>query len=372
MRKFLRNLIKYYLKFWVNLVLKKYRPKIIAVTGTAGKTTTKQVIFTILKEKFGDDVATSFGSMGTVTGLPLAFLEIKPSWVDRNRLGPYGWQWPFYLLAATFKALGYLLGRPYPQIWVVEFTADLPGDFQFLLSYIKPDIAVVTNVGPAHLEFFGTELNIAAEKSKIVKALPDSGYAILNREDSQVAKMAKLTLAKVIWIKSSGLNFAPEAAASVGKIFGLNQKEIKFALSKVILPKRRFDILKGVKNSIIIDSTYNANPVSMKAALEYLKNIKCQNPNVKCRKIAVLGDMLELGQDALKYHQEIAKYANSAADILVTYGSLFQKTGLGFNFDTKPKLLDYLLKEIEKGDIILVKASNGMHLEEIVKQLRRN
>ena len=359
MRKLGLFFVKWYLRLLVSLVLARHKTTIIAVTGSAGKTTVKYLIGEVLKRKYGQQVAVSPGSLSTKTGLPIALLGFKPDWPN---LGPAVLAWPFWLIGATLVTCYWLIVKSYQRIWVLEFAADLPGDFDFLLSYIKPNIAVVTNVAEAHLEFFKTLDGVAKEKGRLVASLPTDGLAVLNANDRRVRAMGELTKAKKIWVKAQGFNFNEAAARAIGRHFGVPKAKIDRAIKTFEPPTGRFNWLKGKKGSTIIDSSYNANPASMALALAELKK-------TTGRKICVLGDMFELGSAATAAHTKVGKLARSSCDLLVTVGPLAKHYG-GRHFDDKQLAVNFVLQQVRKGDTILIKASHGMKFEEIVERLK--
>ncbi|MBI3260927.1 hypothetical protein HYZ64_00960 [Candidatus Berkelbacteria bacterium] len=352
--------VKQYLKGLVQLVIWRHKPTFVVVTGSAGKTTLKFLIYQVLKEKYGKKVAVSPGSLSTKTGIPIALLGFKPEWPN---LGPSLWQWPWWLVKASLATSYWLLATRYPKLWVLEFAADLPGDFDFLLSYIKPKVAIVTNVGEAHLEFFKTIEGIAKEKGSIVAALPKDGLAVLNGNDRLVRKMGDRTSSKIVWIKAQGFRFNQEAARAVGRYFKVPAAAISRAIKSFEPPRGRFTVVRGKHGSTIIDSSYNANPVSMELALGELAK-------VKGRKVAVLGDMFELGAAARQAHRRVGETARQSANLVITVGPLAKRMG-GKHFEDKEAAIDFLLQQVRKGDTILVKASHGMEFKEIVEALKK-
>lgn len=369
MKPLLSNLTAVYLTFLAKGVVKKFQPRFLVITGTAGKTTTKNTIFSVLREKLGAEVAQTYGSMGTIVGLPLALLQVQPSWVDQNETSPPAWQWPWWLLVAGLKyLLFFLMVTPYPKLWVIEFTADHPGDFGRLLSYITPYISIVTNVGPGHLEYFGDEDGVAREKSRIVEALPTDGYAILNWHDQRVRAMAKQTKAQSVWVKADNLEFASAAAQAVGRVFDMNDEQIRRGLKATISLPHRFHIINGLNQSVLIDSTYNANPVSTIAVLKTVSQMAKKNSNP--RVIAVLGDMLELGERSIELHKQVGREARHYVDILVTIGSLARYMKGHYHADDLKDIERYLRQTLKKGDMIVIKASHGMRLDKLVDRIR--
>ncbi|MBI2263467.1 hypothetical protein HYU72_02400 [Candidatus Berkelbacteria bacterium] len=364
MKKKILKLIQIFLALFARMVLWLKRPIIIGITGSVGKTSTKEAIFALLKGKFGDEVWKSWGNLNTEIGLPLAVLGLK----QKRELRP--WQLIYLFPWAKWRTLSFLFGRHYPLYLVLEYAADKKGDLDYLVKIARPDYVIVTNVGPAHLKEFKNLAGVYAEKVKLVKALLPSGVAVLNQSDRLVAKMAKEVKAKVVFYSAHGLDLPYQTAVALAPFFEIAPNKVKNYLTKTIkLPGRMLE-LKGIKGSKIIDDTYNANPLSMRMALEYLTRHKTQDTKHKTRLIVVLGDMLELGDYTPKAHLEIANLAKQTADLLVTLGPHFGKTGIGKHFTTQKELFDFLLAEIKKGDIILVKGSHSMHMEKIIEKLK--
>jgi UDP-N-acetylmuramoyl-tripeptide--D-alanyl-D-alanine ligase len=357
MKKFLVDILKRLIQIPASYILRKFKPEIIAITGSAGKTSTKEAIFFVLRKKFGQEVDKSEGNLNTRLGLPLAILGFKKN--------PSFLTWPIVLFYSFFKAL---LIKKYPKILVLEYAIDYPGEFKILSSFTHPKITVVTSIGPAHLQFFKNINGVFKEKSELVKVLNKDGWAILNETDQRVKKMAGLTRAKIVYFKAENpIDLAKEAAKKVAKIYGIKEEESEEILQDFKLPQGRLEIKKGIKESFIIDDCYNANPLSVSLALDFLKNFKGE------RKIAVLGDMLELGDYTEKGHKEVGQKAKKISDLILTTGEkakIIAEESNGLYFKTKKELIDFLRKEIKKGDIILIKASRAMKFEEIVDEIR--
>ena len=247
----------------------------------------------------------------------------------------------------------------YPEILILEYAADRPGDIKYLLEIAKPQIAVVTAIGeiPVHVESYSGPEALAREKTKLIEQLPTLGFAILNVDDSFVADMKSRTRSQVMTfgfsdtaqmkitgfenlsngepagivfklgyggsfvpVKINGVfgkghAYATVAAACVGLIFGMNLVKIAEALvANFKPPLGRMSLIPGVKGTFIIDDSYNASPLSMKAALETLRDLKAK------RKIAVLGDMLEIGKYSLEAHEKVGKFVADFVDLLITVG----------------------------------------------------
>mgnify|MGYP005845530003 CR=1 FL=1 len=408
----LSNFLKSYLRFWARRYLKRVKPKIIAVTGSTGKTSTKEAIFEVLKNAFGQQVRRSEGNLNTVYGVPLAILGFKKPPVPLDK--PFSpWPWIPIIFAVPFK----IWSNSSTKYLVLEIAADRPGDIKFTTTYLRPDMVVITNLGPAHLEIFGTVEKIIKEKIQLLYALSKDGLAFLNIDDETLKKIAErgegniktfaiennaditaknitteisenndkiikpLTkfqlvthktrfLAEIMTLGRQTNIYTALAAAAIGNILNLSREQILEGLKNIHPEKHRMEVLLGKNNSIIIDDTYNANPLSMKAALDTLKILPAR------RKIAVLGDMLELGKISQEAHKLIGQYAQEITDQVIGIGKLAKDYQANKYFENKQDAINYLLNELQKGDkmqgvpLILLKASRGIALEEVVEALR--
>jgi UDP-N-acetylmuramoyl-tripeptide--D-alanyl-D-alanine ligase len=353
------------------------RPKleVIGVTGSVGKTTTKELTAAVLDVSYY--VLKNEGNLNSEIGLPLVLLELTKR---HNRA-------------------------------VLEMGMWAPGEIALLCDIAQPDTGIVTNVGPSHLERMGTIEAIVDAKAELIEALPDTGAAVLNADDERVASMASRTNANVmtyglslradvraIDIDSRGLSGvrftllhgderAPVysrlpgramvhnalAAATAGLIEGIGLQDIAEALSEAEIPTR-LAAHTGPNGSTIVDDTYNASPASMRAALELLGE-------VPGRKIAVLGDMRELGSAERDGHVETGRYAAEVADTIFCVGELGRWIGdaavqaghgdVRIVLD-KSEIAPALLLELQPGDVVLLKASRALALETVLEELRQD
>ncbi|MDP1689494.1 MAG: UDP-N-acetylmuramoyl-tripeptide--D-alanyl-D-alanine ligase [bacterium] len=424
MKKRFQNLLNYILKVLARAMIWRYRPGIIGVTGSVGKTGTKQAIVAV----FGSDrrVRASHGNFNTSLGHPLTILgdwrddELKLFSLE-NKIGENRARKSWFLIKVIFLSLFRLIfKKPYPELLILEYGVDRPGDMRELLQIVRPNIAIITAIGeiPAHVEYFSGPEAVGREKARLIEFLPAAGFAILNSDDMTVMNVKERTRAKIINFgfgslatvritnfehrtSSDGMigtNFKIEyggsfvpmrlnncigkshayavaASVCVGLIFGLNLVRIAENLKNYRALKGRSLILKGVKDTLIIDDSYNASPMSMHAGLDTLKSLKAK------RKIAVLGDMLEIGEYTLEAHEEIGRLVAKSADLLITVGSRAKFIAEGAK---KAKMQRKYIKEFEtaddariavqdimrKGDLVLVKASRSMELDKIVEEIR--
>jgi UDP-N-acetylmuramoyl-tripeptide--D-alanyl-D-alanine ligase len=408
----MRKIIQLKLKFFARLILKKYQPVVIAVTGSIGKTSAKEAIYAVLKDKLS--VRMSQKNYNNEIGLPLTIIGVESA--GRN-------------LASWFKIFVFasrlilFKDKDYPHVLILEMGVDHPGDMAYLTTIAPPTVGLVTSISYSHLEYLGSVDNIKKEKQVLIENLDNKGLAILNHDNDLTKGMAEASRAKVLTYglqdganlqaqdivfnftkgtyELSGLNFKmnyngavvpvfmPEvmtesalyaalAAAAVGIYFDLNLIEIAQALSGFRLPKGRMNILPGIKHTFIIDDTYNSSPESSLAALDVLRRIKIDD---QASKYAVLGEMLELGSYTEEGHRSVGeKLAKSGIDHLIAVGEKARDiirgataSGLSddyiFYFDSAVEAGRFLQNRIKAGDIILVKGSQGSRMEKAVQEI---
>lgn len=413
MKEFLKKIVRRLLRFLARLTLKKYQPDIIGVTGSFGKTSAKEAIFTVLASKFA--VRRNVKNYNNEIGLPLTIIG-----ACSGGRSPWGW------IGVFIKALVQLIwrDRDYPGILILEMAVDHPGDMNYLIDLAPCKIGVVTAVGPVHLEFFKTVERIAREKSVLLTHIGTNGWSVINSDNELTLMMRDKVKSQVltyglgaeaqlraseIKISSGGENelvsgliglsfklnhggsavpvllpnilgehliYAALAGAAVGLIYGLNLVEISQALRKFEAPKGRMHLVAGIKNTTVIDDTYNAGPDSTLAALKVLRQVRTNG-----RKFAVLGDMLELGVFAEEAHRQIGRELSAmGVDCFVAVGEWMKtaadeakKQGLAedkiFIFSGAAMAGRFVQDRISEGDGILVKGSQGMRMEKIVKEV---
>jgi UDP-N-acetylmuramoyl-tripeptide--D-alanyl-D-alanine ligase len=351
MLKFLKTIIVSILTWEAACVLRKYKPFIIGVTGSVGKTTTKDAIYHVLKDSIAS--RKSQKSFNSELGIPLTILGLDNAWHN-----PIFWLWNI-----TKGFLFVLLPLPYPKLLVLEIGADHPGDIKQVTKWIHPDVVVVTRLPdhPVHVEFFHSPDEVKKEKAELVRALKEHGAFIANVDDPAVVSLKELTAARMLtygfgeeaqvrggyvnvdyeereggkqpvgmifrvdWQGNSvpvrlpgvlGMQpcVAALAALAVGIAYGESLLRMSEALATFTASPGRMRIIPGVNGSTIIDDSYNSSPVAAEAALETLKFVEGG------RKIAMLGDMLELGQYEEEEHLRIGRIAASFADELIVVG----------------------------------------------------
>ncbi|MEK7661962.1 MAG: UDP-N-acetylmuramoyl-tripeptide--D-alanyl-D-alanine ligase [Patescibacteria group bacterium] len=394
---------------FAKIALIKYKPKIVAIAGSVGKTSTKDAIFTVLKS--GTSARKSEKSYNGDIGIPLSIFGLENAWMN-----PLKWARNFLL---AFLAL--ISDEPFPHILVLEIGADRPGNIWRIMRWLKPDISVITRFGnlPVHIEFFKDKYELIEEDGNVARALPKKGLLVANIDDADSMSMKEKTEARfstygfdkngtivasntqIVYddggfptgmtykIEYEGKSmpvrlfgslgnvsvYATLPALLVGKELGINIVQGIEALSKHVPPPGRLRILKGVKNSAIIDDTYNSSPIAAEEALRVLKEL-----NVTGKKIAILGDMLELGKKSEEAHKAVGERAAVTCDILVTVGIRSRKIAEGaligslsekniFQFEDSRKAGKFVEGIIKKGDAILIKGSQSMRMERAVEEI---
>jgi len=400
----MKFIIQFILKLISKLILKKYKPDVIGITGSVGKTSTKLAIETVLADEF--KVRASPKNYNTETGVPLTIINQENP--GRSMLG-----WLKVFLQGLKSII--LTDKNYPKILILEMAADHPGDIQYLVNFTKPKIGVLTSVGASHLEFFGTIENVVQEKSNMVLNLPKQSYAVINNDQQFLGELAKKVKAKLITFgltqaeltatdikinqQHGGLNFTLKynqqtakanipnllgrpaiysllAATAVGLIYNLELTEIAKKLVYYQPIPGRLNLLPGIKYTQLIDDSYNSSPLAANAALEVLLHLKCTGA-----KYAVLGDMLELGEQTMPAHQELGQeVARLEIDYLITVGSAAKEIanaareyGMNpdriFSFDNSVEAGKFIQDKMVEGDLILIKGSAAMAMEKITKEI---
>ena len=352
---------------------RRFPVEVIGVTGSVGKTTTKEITASVLSRRFR--VLKNEANYNNEIGLPLTLLKLT---------------------------------RRHERA-VLEMGMYAPGEIRQLCEIAQPRAGVVTNVGPVHLARLGSIEAIAEAKTELVEALPADGYAVLNGDDPRVRAMSGRTRATAVLYGASegcdvrgtglesgglsGFSFDIEhggrkarvqtklpgphllhnflAAAAVGLMEGMTLEEVAEALSRT-RAQLRLKVYKGRNGSTILDDTYNASPASMLAALALLAD-------ASGRRIAVLGDMRELGAQEEKGHRIVGREAARVVDELHTVGELgriiadeARKSGHEAvrEWATKEEAARAVSKKLTKGDVVLLKASRALELETVLSELK--
>jgi UDP-N-acetylmuramoyl-tripeptide--D-alanyl-D-alanine ligase len=356
----------------------KFTGKLIGITGSNGKTSVKEMCKKILADHAGQAaVLSTRGNLNNDIGMPMMLLEL------RNQ----------------------------HQFAVIEMGANHLGEIDYLTSIARPDVALVNNVGPAHLEGFGSLENIARAKAEIYNGLAKSGTAVINMDDVFSAFWKDYCVEKCPAKKIIGFSMRDEKADVYAATIADNRYQIitendaaeltlkvpgkhnvmnalaataatlalGIPLASIVASLSDFENIKGrltVQNADagyrVIDDTYNANPLSVSAAIDVLAGMQ---GNTADKTVLVLGDMAELGETAAQLHAEIGKKAKQAGiQQLFATGKLSVNTvkafgDNGFYFDSKNELIDALKKRLTGNDVVLVKGSRSAAMDEVVERI---
>ena len=343
---------------------------VIAITGSSGKTTTKEMVAWVLGAKY--EVHKNHGTQNNLIGVPLTLLSIHSK----------------------------------HDLCVIEMGTNRKGEIHRLTQIAQPNVGLITNIGPAHLEFLENLKGVYKEKIELVRNLAAPGIALLNKSDIALAKLSRvrtrpiffyginrdcefnateinykpdgitflLNNAHVMEIKHAALHNVSNAMAAIGcgLLFGLDIGTIRERIRTFDSPEMRLKEIR-LKDCVVIDDSYNSNPQSLKQAIDVL----CRHAPAG-RRILVMGDMMELGDKSQEFHVYFGNYiSKKPIDLLITMGSCSRwtsesarKCGMRseavFHADDCPQVLEFLGAQVRAGDILLVKGSRCMKMERIV------
>lgn len=408
MKSFLKKVVVAILSWEAKMLLRRHRPTIVAITGNVGKTTTKDAIYAAIKNSVS--ARKSEKSFNSEIGVPITVLGLHNAWGNPIL-------WAKNIIDGFFIAF---FSKQYPAVLVLEMGIDRPGDMERMAKWVSPDIVVLTRLPsvPVHVEYFNTPEQVVEEKMKLVSALKAEGTLVYNADDTiieaQLPDVLQRTVGFSRYLESDfmgsgdrvvysddipmGVEFAIKhgsesytlqiqgtvgtqqvyactAAVAVASALGVSLEEAVTSLGDMRTPNGRMRLIAGLKASVILDDTYNASPTACEQALQTLGEMRYAK-----RKIAVLGDMLELGRFSSKEHERLGEQVSKVADILLTIGvraRMIAEGALTMGMDEE-NILQYedaaragreLQAMLQPGDVVLVKASQGIRAERIVEEI---
>jgi UDP-N-acetylmuramoyl-tripeptide--D-alanyl-D-alanine ligase len=348
---------------------KKVNPIVFAITGSNGKTTTKDLFATVFQGKYR--TWKTQGNLNNHIGLPLTILQMQPD----------------------------------TEILIAEMGMNHFGEIEVLSRIAQPNFGVITNIGESHIEFLGSRKGIAKAKSEIIEGLDSNGKLFIDGDEPLLQPLEQKVnvirigfhqnndyIIKNIEISNDETKFELDGdtyhipalgrhqakntsyAIVAAKELGLSTEEIQENLKNATLTKMRFEKLMTDEGTLIINDAYNASATSMKASIEVIKEMNAK------RKIIVLGDILELGSYAKEIHRSVADAIDDSINAIYTYGNHSEEIGIAakdklgdkiecYHTTSKEDLVSLLMNEKKQGNLILFKASRGMKLEEAIHQL---
>lgn len=411
----MKRFFESFLAWCVRRGIRRERPRIVAVAGSVGKSSTKEAIATALGAfETPTTVRSAAKNYNNELGVPLTILNAQAP--GRSIVA-----WLWLLLRAKLLAFG--LRGIGARTLVLEFGTDHPGDIAALTRIAPPNVAVVTAIGAEHTEFFGSVEAVAKEELSILRGMTKDGVAILNADDARVMAGRNLVSGSVVTfgesieadvrltscrfafdgqdITTSGIEMsvavdgeavhfrlrgvfgkphalAATAALAVAKTLHIPLTEAAHRLSSYRSLPGRTRIIEGVKRTTLLDDTYNSSPLAAHSALRDLAAFPVPEGS---KRVAALGDMLELGELATSSHEEVGRaVAASGVDMLVCCGTLAhvvadaaKSAGMPgdriFTFAKSPESGLFIQDQLRPGDVILIKGSQGSRMEKVTKEL---
>jgi UDP-N-acetylmuramoyl-tripeptide--D-alanyl-D-alanine ligase len=410
MKRILKKILVSLLLAEAKLALKRHSPRVVAVTGSVGKTSTKDAIAGALSK--AASVRKSEKSFNSDIGIPLTILGLKNPWSN-----------PLLWIVTLVHGLRSALASDFPETLVLEVGADRPGDISSLSRWLKTDVVVATQFAkvPVHIENFSSREAVLEEKLSLLHTLKPAGVIVLNADDVEFTeRVNKLNRNAVVFTygllppatvlgsnekyifdkhgRVKGFSFKLEHAGAVfpleiegavgsthvypnlagftvGVALGVNPVTLLEGLRDVERQPGRMKLIGGIKKTMIIDDSYNSSPVATARALETLEAIPSNG-----KKIVMLGDMLELGTHTKSEHEKAGAKVAHFADLLVAVGKYAQHTVDGalrggmaekyiLQFDTAEEAGKYVELLIKAGDTILIKGSQGTRMEKAVLEI---
>lgn len=415
MKSFFKSIIVFLLTLEAHALLIRTRPRVVTVTGSVGKTSAKDAIAAVLTKRFR--VRASEKSFNSELGVPLTVLGLKNAWDS-----PLGWLGN--IIEGFFAIFSPI--KQYPELLVLEAGVDRPGDMRRLASWLSAEIVVFTRFPdvPVHVEFFESPEAVIAEKRFLKQTLTKDGTLVINADDPAMAHEQINASQKLVTFgfnecasvrgtypqvrmadgKPVGMTMKIEydgtsvpisvmgalgvqqlyptlAACAVGIAEGMHMVSIIEALASYTPPPGRMRLIKGRNNSLVIDDSYNASPIALEAALETLKILEVP---AGARKIAVLGDMMELGDFSVREHRKVGERVASVADYFIATGLRMKEAALAAREVGMPEERIVCCKDsveageklallLAEGDVVLVKGSaNAMRMERAVLRAMKN
>lgn len=334
------------------------RPIVVGITGSVGKTTTTATIAAMLGHPAARQVVGRVGytknNMNSHWGVPLTIMGQDSYLPDAL---------PARLAAVAAAPWRALLSRDYPRVLILELGTSRKGMLDQLGRLARPDIGIVTTVGPSHLERLKTTRGVAEEKSAVVRWTSPRGLVILGDGHDHIDLLRSRARAPVMMVGGRGVELSRNIARVVGRRLGLRDAVIEEALAGVEPPKGRLHRIDAGRLTIIDDS-YNANPLSVKLGLDTLAEASAG------RRVAVLGTMAELGDESGRHHREVGEYARPRCDLLIGVGEAARGYAPDRWFATSAECARGIEELVRPGDWVLVKGSASVGMSTVVERLR--
>lgn len=392
----MKKLIQNYIIWCAKRKIRHTKAKIIAITGSVGKSTTKEAVTAILKPHY--KVRSNYGSLNNELGLPLAILG------EKSATNIFSWLWK--IIRITRRTFIY---DSKIEIYVLECGIDKPGDMDEILKIITPDVSIITCVESVHRENFANFEQLISEKWKLAHGTKPQGTIIANYDNEPTLTQTKLVkdqrlftfgfngkadfCAHDIAYDLAGTQFTVKStnndqpffvsllgkaavysalpAVIVGNMFGIPANDVGQSLRELKPLPGRLSVIPGIRGCTLLEGSYNASPAAMKMSLEVLRTLPAR------RKIAIAGDMRELGDITEEAHQEMLNQLGNVCNLVITFGPYYgaamqklpsqKRSQAAFqHFDNREELIKFIVPKVGPGDIVLIKGSqNTIMLEKV-------
>ena len=406
MKNIFKNIVRFILMKEASFFIKKNNPKIVALTGSVAKSSAKNMVYSLAKSKY--ETVRTPGNLNTDFGIALTILG-REYGKDRGSIS-----WLKDIIFGFKK-----LFSKSAQVYVLEMGTDIPGDIEYIVKNINPNISILTLFPdkPVHMEAFSSKEELYSEKANLIKYLSENGTVIYNASDKNISKYLSLAPSGTKQIsfgfvgsdviadgyeinysanKPVGISFYLKtdtedtsitldgvlgkqwllpslATAAYGISEGFSLGEVEKAIKQSEFEKGRMRILDGVSGSILIDDTYNASPIAMMEALNSIYETK-----VSGRRIGILADMMELGRESESAHREVVSKALSGLDMLIIKGEKMHTAFRSLDIESSIEVIlmsdnkgivSYIKNKLKEGDLVLCKGSRSMKMDEVVVEL---
>ncbi len=335
--------------------IRRHGTKVVAIGGAIAKTSTKVAVGSLLKLAYPGEVRVGFGNLNSYLGVPLSILGFEIDFYEQ-KVGLFRW------LGLLFQAIWRGLFGKFPRYLVIEYGTDKPGDIEAITAELRPDVGMITIVGPAHLANYPSVDDMVKDEGYLAERVKDDGTLFVNSNDTYLTEYHRRTRAQVVNVVTNLEEIALKYMEALGRQLGLSNDVIEEARDDFQPPAQRFNYL-NVGPYKIFDDSYNSSPLAVKAALHLFKKLPAP-------RVAILGSMKELGQLSESFHQEIGDYAKSYATTFVAVG----EEAKGFGFDTwypdSETASRKIFEVLPASGSILVKGSHSVHMEQIVAAIK--
>lgn len=335
--------------------IRRHGTKVVAIGGAIAKTSTKVAVGALLQLAHPGEVRVGFGNLNSYLGVPLSVLGFEIDFYAQ-KIGLFRWIW--ILKQAIWRGL---FGK-FPKFLVLEYGTDKPGDIEAITAELRPDVGMITIVGPAHLANYPSLDDMVKDEGYLAERVKDNGILFVNSNDTYLTEYHRRTKARVVNVVTNLEEIAIKFMEALGRELNISTDLIEEARDDFQVPAHRFEQTK-VGPYLLLDDSYNSSPLAVKAALHLFKKLPAP-------RVAILGSMKELGQLSESFHQEIGDYAQGYADQFIAVGDEAQAFGFDTWYPDSETAASKIFEVLPASGSILVKGSHSVRMEKIVEAIR--